>query len=67
MPCLPLTFTATTAGTFAPAMYHTAMQRARIEHADLTDTDKRLILRDNAVRVFGLKLLAESECQSEDS
>jgi predicted TIM-barrel fold metal-dependent hydrolase len=47
-------------GTDTP-LYHTAMQRARIEHADVSDADKRLILRDNAVRVFGLKLPAASE------
>jgi uncharacterized protein len=41
-------------GTDTP-LYHTAMQRARIEHADLPDADKRLILRDNALRLFGWK------------
>jgi uncharacterized protein len=40
-------------GTDTP-LYHAAMQRARIEHADLGDADKQLILRDNAVRLFGL-------------
>jgi predicted TIM-barrel fold metal-dependent hydrolase len=40
-------------GTDTP-LYHTAMQRARIEHADLPDDVKRQILRDNAVRLFGL-------------
>lgn len=40
-------------GTDTP-LYQTAMQRARIEHADLTDADKRRILRDNAVQLFGL-------------
>jgi len=40
-------------GTDTP-LYQTAMQRARIEHADLTDDVKRQILRDNAVRLFGL-------------
>src|SRR6185295_13883936 len=38
-------------GTDTP-LYHTAMQRARIEQADLTDEAKRLILRDNAVRLL---------------
>jgi hypothetical protein len=53
-------------GTDTP-LYHTAMQRARIEHADLTDSDKRLILRDNAVRVFGLKLSVAGENLREDA
>ena len=39
-------------GTDTP-LYHAAMQRARIDHADLSDADKRQILRDNAVRLFG--------------
>ncbi len=37
-------------------LYSTAMHRARINHADLPDADKRLILRDNALRIFGAKL-----------
>ncbi len=36
-------------------LYHTAMQRARIDHADLGEADRRLILRDNAIRLFGLE------------
>ncbi len=44
-------------GTDTP-LYHTAMQRARIDYADLTDNEKRLILRDNACRLFGPKLTA---------
>ena len=40
-------------GTDTP-LYHTAMQRTRIEHADLSDEVKRQILRDNAVRLFGI-------------
>jgi predicted TIM-barrel fold metal-dependent hydrolase len=40
-------------GTDTP-LYHTAMQRARIDHADLSDADKRRILRENALRLFGL-------------
>ena len=40
-------------GTDTP-LYHTAMQRARIDYADLGDDAKRAILRDNAVRLFGL-------------
>src|SRR5262249_40905088 len=39
-------------GTDTP-LYFAAMQRARIDHADLSDRDKRLILFENAVRVFG--------------
>jgi predicted TIM-barrel fold metal-dependent hydrolase len=42
-------------GTDTP-LYHTAMQRARIDHADLPDDAKRQILRDNAIRLFGAKL-----------
>lgn len=40
-------------GTDTP-LYHAAVQRARIECADLADADKRQILRDNAVRLFHL-------------
>lgn len=40
-------------GTDTP-LYHAAMQRARIDHADLSDAEKRLILRDNARHLFGL-------------
>jgi predicted TIM-barrel fold metal-dependent hydrolase len=39
-------------GTDTP-LYHTAMQRARIDHADLSDDEKRKILRENAIRLFG--------------
>ena len=42
-------------GTDTP-LYSTAMQRARIDHADLSDAGKRLILRDNAVKLFGSQL-----------
>ena len=35
-------------------LYLAAMQRARIDHADLPDRDRRLILRDNAARLLGL-------------
>jgi len=42
-------------GTDTP-LYSTAMHRARINHADLSDADKRLILRDNAVKLFGSML-----------
>jgi predicted TIM-barrel fold metal-dependent hydrolase len=30
------------------------MHRVRIDHSDLTDAEKRLILHDNAARLFGL-------------
>ena len=39
-------------GTDTP-LYHVAMQRARIDHADLSDADKKRILRDNAIDLFG--------------
>jgi predicted TIM-barrel fold metal-dependent hydrolase len=42
-------------GTDTP-LYQTAMQRARIDHADLSGDVKRQILRDNAVRLFGLPM-----------
>ena len=35
-------------------LYHVALQRARIESADLSDDDKRLILRENALKFFNL-------------
>lgn len=40
-------------GTDTP-LYFAAMQRARIDHADISELSKRLILRDNAARLFGL-------------
>jgi predicted TIM-barrel fold metal-dependent hydrolase len=40
-------------GTDTP-LYHAGMQRARIDHADLTDDEKRRILHANAERLFGL-------------
>lgn len=40
-------------GTDSP-LYHTSMQRIRIDHADLTDHEKRLILCENAERIFEL-------------
>lgn len=42
-------------GTDTP-LYHAGMQRARIDAADLPDESKRKILRENAIRLFGLKL-----------
>jgi hypothetical protein len=40
-------------GTDTP-LYHASMQRVRIDHADLPDVEKRLILCENAERIFGL-------------
>ena len=40
-------------GTDTP-LYHTGMQRARVDSADLTEAEKRMVLRDNAVRLFRL-------------
>jgi hypothetical protein len=40
-------------GTDSP-LYFAPMQRARIDHADLSDEKKRLILRGNAERLLGL-------------
>ena len=40
-------------GTDAP-LYSSAMQRARIDSADIDDDSKRLILRDNALRILSL-------------
>ena len=40
-------------GTDTP-LYAACMQRARIDHADLSDADKRLILRENAERLLRL-------------
>lgn len=48
-------------GTDTP-LYHTAMQRARIDHADLTTREKELILRENAVQLFGLQRLCAKVC-----
>ena len=43
-------------GTDCP-IYSAAMQRAHIDCADLTDIEKKLILRDNALSLFGELLL----------
>jgi len=37
-------------------LYFSPMQRARIDHAEMDDAAKRLILRGNAERLFGAKL-----------
>ena len=41
-------------GTDTP-LYYTAMQRARIDHADLADATKKMILRDNAAQLLGIE------------
>jgi predicted TIM-barrel fold metal-dependent hydrolase len=40
-------------GTDTP-LYHAGMQRGRIDQAELTGPEKKLILRGNAVQLFGL-------------
>jgi len=50
-------------GTDTP-LYHCGMQRARIETADLTDAQKRLILRDNAWKFLGLARRSIATCPS---
>jgi predicted TIM-barrel fold metal-dependent hydrolase len=40
-------------GTDTP-LYFAAMQRARIDHAEIAEADKRMILRENALRLFAL-------------
>jgi predicted TIM-barrel fold metal-dependent hydrolase len=40
-------------GTDTP-LYHAGMHRARIDQAELTEHEKKLVLRENAVRLFGL-------------
>jgi hypothetical protein len=42
-------------GTDTP-LYSAPMQRARIDHAEISELDKRLILAENAVRLFGGKV-----------
>ena len=41
-------------GTDSP-VYFAPMQRARIDHAGISDADKRLILHDSAARLLGLE------------
>ena len=41
-------------------LYHVALQRARIETAQISDESKQRILRDNAVKFFGLESLPDS-------
>lgn len=40
-------------GTDTP-LYFAPMQRARIDHADISDREKRMILCENAIRLLGL-------------
>ena len=42
-------------GTDTP-LYFAPMHRCRVDNADLSDAQKRLILRDNALKLFGLEL-----------
>ena len=51
-------------GTDTP-LYSASAQRARIDHAELTDDQKRMILRDNAVKLFGFERTTGSDV-SED-
>ena len=44
-------------GTDTP-LYSASMQRARIDLADVTDEQKRLILRENAISLLELPLTA---------
>ena len=46
-------------GTDTP-LYFAPSQRARIDHAGVRDEDKRLILRENAVRLLGLEQITET-------
>jgi len=41
-------------GTDTP-LYFAPMQRARIDHANISDIQKRAILRDNAIKLFNLE------------
>ncbi len=50
-------------GTDTP-LYFAGMQRARIDQADIRDAEKRLILRENALRLFGAEKFAAA-AQSE--
>jgi predicted TIM-barrel fold metal-dependent hydrolase len=45
-------------GTDTP-LYHTSMQRIRIDHAGLSARETRMILRENAIALFGLHELTE--------
>jgi len=49
-------------GTDTP-LYHTSMQRIRIDHAGISEREKRMILRDNAIQLFGLHELTKT-CRS---
>jgi len=41
-------------------LYHVALQRARIDHAEIADSAKQMILRENAVKFFDLTSLPAS-------
>ena len=53
-------------GTDSP-LYFAPMQRARIDYADITDADKRKILRDNAVRLLELDKILESNVRANEN
>jgi uncharacterized protein len=46
-------------GTDTP-LYHTSMQRIRIDYAGISEREKRMILRDNAIKLFGLHELTKT-------
>lgn len=47
-------------GTDTP-LYHTAMQRARVDQSELSEHEKQLVLCDNARLVFGVECFQHSE------
>ena len=52
-------------GTDTP-LYQSEMQRARINHAKLTDDQKKLILRENAVRLLDLPQAPTTDSSGEN-
>lgn len=52
-------------GTDTP-LYQSEMQRARIDHAELTDDQKKLILRDNAVKLLDLPQASTTDSAGEN-
>ena len=45
-------------------VYHTAMQRARIDQDDLSESDKKKILRDNAMGLWSAERLEKTKHRS---
>ncbi len=43
-------------------LYSVAMQRARIDRAEIRESEKRLILRGNAERLFGVRVQGGTSC-----